>query len=86
MKHDHDLAAAIRARVAPEGIWTLGGAAQKRLSDSLSRLPKKEVSEDERRYPTSPEGLRAFLDGFFARHYFQVKIAWSNTLPAQPSN
>ena len=73
MDYDSDRAEAIRKLVAPDDIWTLGKAAQKLLMDLLRRLPKKDVSEEERRYPTSSEGLRVFLDGFFDRHFFQVQ-------------
>lgn len=73
MSYDRDRASAIRALVAPEDIWTLRESAESLLADALRHLPRKEVSEDERRYPTSPEGLRAFLDAFFARHYFQIQ-------------
>lgn len=73
MTYDHELAAAIQERVAPDGVWALRDTAQRLLADALKRLPKKDVSEDERRYPTSPEGLRAFVEALFARHYFQVQ-------------
>lgn len=59
--------------LSPQRMFGLYEILLSLLIDSLGRLPKKEVSEEERRYPTSPEGLRAFLDGFFARHYFQIQ-------------
>lgn len=42
-------------------------------SRHLRRLPEKLVSEHETRYSTSPEGMHAFLDVFFARHFFQIQ-------------
>lgn len=43
------------------------------LGYQIGRLPRKEVSENETRYPETREGMRAFLDVFFARHFFQVQ-------------
>jgi hypothetical protein len=57
----------------PEGIWRLSDAIESLLQRQLNRLPRKKVSEEESRYPTTPAGMREFLDGFFARHYFQIQ-------------
>ena len=70
---DRDYAAEIRVMVAPDDVWTLNKSIDTILSQLLHRLPPKDVSDEERRYPTTPEGLRAFMDGFFARHYFQIQ-------------
>lgn len=43
------------------------------LRYQIGRLPRRKVSEDETRYPQTPEGMRAFLEVFFTRHYFQVQ-------------
>lgn len=43
------------------------------LKHQIGRLPRKKASEDETRYPETPEGMRAFLEVFFARHFFQVQ-------------
>ncbi len=56
--------------LCPDGIWRLSGVIESLLQRQLNRLPKKRVSEEESRYPTTPAGMREFLDGFFARHYF----------------
>ena len=39
----------------------------------MNSLPQGTVSEEETMYPTQPASMRAFLDTFFARHYFQVQ-------------
>lgn len=38
----------------------------------LESLPDKQVPETERRSPSGPAALRAYLNAFFARHLFQV--------------
>jgi len=57
----------------PSGTWVLTEAVRKLLRLHISRLPQQAASEQETRYPTNPAGMRAFLDVFFARHYFQVQ-------------
>jgi ribosomal protein RSM22 (predicted rRNA methylase) len=59
--------------LCPSGNWQLGDAMEKLLRLQINRLPQRAVPEEEVRYPTSPAGMRAFLDTFFARHYFQVQ-------------
>ncbi len=59
--------------LCPLGTWQLTEAVRKLLRLHLSRLPRQVTSEQEARYPTGPAGMRAFLDTFFARHYFQVQ-------------
>lgn len=39
----------------------------------LAKLPEKEVPEEERRSPSGPAALHAYLNAFFARHLFQVQ-------------
>lgn len=76
--YDRDYASEIRSLVAPDDVWTLSESIKKTLLQMLRKLPKKNVSDEERRYPTTPEGLRAFIDGFFARHYFQIQDSLIN--------
>ena len=73
MEHDPSLAAAIREIAAPNDVWTMRETPLRFLEEALRRLPKAEVSEEERRYPTTPQGMRAFMDRFFARHFFQTQ-------------
>ena len=67
------LVSAVRDRLAPDGVWTLRERMQSLLRDALGRLPRGKVAESEERYPTSPQGVRAFLNSLFARHFFQVQ-------------
>jgi SAM-dependent methyltransferase len=53
--------------------WNLSDYMRSALERQIARLPKAVVSEDETRYPTTPAGMRAFLEVFFNRHYFQVQ-------------
>jgi len=73
MPCDQNLRAAIQEVLAPNGVWELQGNVGSLFSGSIARLPKGDVSDEERRYPTTRMGLRAFMDGFFARHYFRVQ-------------
>ena len=59
--------------VCPSGIWQLNQRMESLLEQQLRRLPRGRVSEEESRYPTTRQGMRAFLDIFFARHYFQAQ-------------
>lgn len=59
--------------LCPDGTWRLTDVMKSALKLQLSRLPRGEVSEDERRYPTTPVGMRAFLVRFFTRHILQTQ-------------
>jgi len=59
--------------LAPHGIWRMSRAVEGVVRDSIGNLPRGSVSNDERRYPTTGEGMRAFLNAFFARHFVQVQ-------------
>jgi ribosomal protein RSM22 (predicted rRNA methylase) len=70
---DNRLRDFIQNELCPDGEWKLSDYMRSILERQISRLPKAIVSEDETRYPTTPAGMRAFLDVFFTRHYFQVQ-------------
>jgi hypothetical protein len=57
--------------LCPDGVWQLSDIVRSVLRYQLSRLPKSNVSEADTRYPTTPASMRAFLNVFFARHFFQ---------------
>ena len=59
--------------VCPSGIWRLSHRIESLLEQQLRRLPRGKVSDEESRYPTTKQGMRAFLDIFFTRHYFQAQ-------------
>jgi len=67
------LISATKDRLAPNSIWRLRGSTESLLRSTLDRLPGGKVSESEQRYPTTLQGVRAFLDSLFARHFFQVQ-------------
>ena len=65
-----------RQRVAPGDIWKLDSVFESLLKRQICSLPfSKNLSQLERRYPEDKKSLRAFLDKFFARHFFQVQNA-----------
>lgn len=59
--------------LCPEGTWKFRDVIEKILKSGINRYPRLKVSDEEAKYPTTPAGMRAFLDVFFARHYFQVQ-------------
>ncbi|MBL7154643.1 MAG: hypothetical protein ISS79_13095 [Phycisphaerae bacterium] len=63
----------IMKNLCPNGIWQLSRVMKSLLGYQISRLPRNKVSENETRYPETPQGMRAFLEVFFARHFFQVQ-------------
>ncbi len=68
-----ELHKAVISELCPEGNWRLTDTMETLLKRQISRLPRATVSQEETRYPTTPAGMRAFLDTFFARHYFQIQ-------------
>lgn len=63
----------IQGEICPEGIWRLTNVIRSVLRRQILQLPQREVSENETRYPTTPPGMRAFLETFFTRHFFQLQ-------------
>lgn len=54
--------------------WELTSTIGNLLKHAISSLPKhNNVSTSETRYPESQEGMRAFYEKFFARHFFQIQ-------------
>jgi ribosomal protein RSM22 (predicted rRNA methylase) len=51
----------------------LSGILKSILNRQINRLPKRKTSDEKTRYPDDPASMRAFLDTFFTRHYFQVQ-------------
>jgi len=73
----------IKEILFPNDIWQLTPLIENILKRQLLKLPKREVSQVEQRYPTLPSGMRAFLDKFYARHYFQVQNSLFDYLTSQ---
>jgi len=73
MSMNNELYEKVFEELCPNGNWQLDDTVEKLLRLQINRPPRKAVSDEEIRYPTSPAGMRAFLDTFFARHYFQVQ-------------
>ncbi len=63
----------VQEELCPNGVWQLRDTMESVLRCQILKLPKRDVSKDESRYPVTREGMRAFLDIFFARHYFQTQ-------------
>ena len=64
----------IKAILAPDGCWQIQEDILEILQQEINRLPnKKDVSEQQCRYPETPAAMRAFLEKFFVRHFFQVQ-------------
>jgi len=56
-----------------DGIWRISNVMKSVLQYQISRMDKREVNEDETRYPKSQAGMRSFLKKFFTRHYLQAQ-------------
>ena len=63
----------VQEKVCPNNVWDLTDAVRSVLRYQINQLPRRRVSESETRYPTTPAGMRSFLETFFTRHYFQVQ-------------
>lgn len=63
----------VEAKLCPDGQWQLSRLVESLLRRKINSLPKRKVTEEETRYPLDFAGMRAFLETFFARHYFQVQ-------------
>ena len=63
----------VREELCPGNIWVLSEVMEKILRYQINHLPKGKVSDEKTRYPDDKTSMRAFLDTFFARHYFQVQ-------------
>jgi ribosomal protein RSM22 (predicted rRNA methylase) len=63
----------VQDRLSPGGIWQLMEPTRSVLRHQISLLPKRSVSEIDARYPVTPASMRAFLEDFFTRHYFQIQ-------------
>lgn len=63
----------IKSEICPYGIWNLSERVENILKRQIGRLPNKSVSEEETMYPSTASGMRAFLEVFFSRHYFQIQ-------------
>jgi hypothetical protein len=63
----------IKSEICPDGIWKLSDRIKNVLMRQIGRLPNKSVSEEEAMYPSTASGMRAFLEVFFSRHYFQIQ-------------
>jgi len=59
--------------LCPDDNWVFRKNIKALLERKISCLPKTKVSDEETKYPTTPAGMRAFLDNFFARHFFQIQ-------------
>ena len=69
--------------LCPDGIWQLSDAVKSVLRYQISRLPRSNVSETDTRYPTTPASMRAFLDVFFTRHFFQSQNSLIDYMTSQ---
>ena len=69
--------------LCPDGIWQLSDAVRSVLRYQISRLPRSNVSETDTRYPTTPASMRAFLDIFFTRHFFQAQNSLIDYITSQ---
>jgi hypothetical protein len=64
----------VKELLAPNELWTMRPSIEEILKFEMASLPHgEEILKLERRYPTTAAALRAFLNAFFARHFFQIQ-------------
>jgi hypothetical protein len=73
----------IKLEICPDGIWKLSDRLKNVLRRQIGRLPNKSVSEEEAMYPNTASGMRAFLEVFFSRHYFQIQNSLLNYIESE---
>ena len=56
-------------------VWLLSKHLKSLLRRQMQKLPSREVSENDTRYPVDEAGMKAFLETFFTRHIFQVQCS-----------
>ncbi len=63
----------VKETVSPFELFALSPIVSRVLQNAISRLPKKDVSDDEQRCPTTRSGVRANLESLFVRHFHQMQ-------------
>jgi ribosomal protein RSM22 (predicted rRNA methylase) len=63
----------VKETLCPDGVWQFSKTMHSIFKMLITRFPYRQVAETEERYPTTKNGMGAYLDKFFARHYFQVQ-------------
>lgn len=74
----------VKEELCPEGIWKFSDSMLSIFKSAINRFPNGETSETEERYPTTRNGMKAYLDKFFARHYFQVQDSFLDYMVSEP--
>ena len=73
----------VREILCPERIWQFSDVIHPVYKKAVRKFPLKETSQEQERYPTTRDGMGAYLDKFFARHYFQVQESILTYLSSQ---
>ncbi len=68
----------VRELLCPEDIWQFSNQMNQVYKNAIRKFPLKQVTVEQERYPTTADGMGAYLDKFFARHYFQVQESFLN--------
>ncbi|MFA6185964.1 MAG: hypothetical protein WC770_01965 [Phycisphaerae bacterium] len=63
----------VKEKLCSDGIWHFSDFMLSIYKNIIARFPCRDVAETEERYPTTKDGMGAYLDKFFARHYFQIQ-------------
>lgn len=74
----------VEEELCPEGIWKFSDSMLSIFKSAINRFPNGETTEMEERYPTTRNGMKAYLDKFFARHYFQVQDSLLDYMVSEP--
>ena len=74
----------VKEELCPEGIWKFSDSMLSIFKSAINRFPNGETSETEEWYPTTRNGMKAYLDKFFARHCFQVQDSLLDYMVSEP--
>lgn len=80
-----DIKEFLTKQLCPNDQWQLSTAMERVLRRQINRLPKDCVSDQEARYPTTPAGMRVFLQKFFVRHYLQIQDSLLDFITSEES-
>jgi len=80
----NDIKKLTKEDLCPKGIWKFSDSMLTIFKRAIRRFSSGDTTEEEERYPTTRIGMKAYLDKFFARHYFQVQDSLLDSMISEP--
>lgn len=60
----------VKQQLCPDGIWQFSDLMESVYKTAIKKFPLRETSEEQERYPTTKNGMGAYLDKFFCSSLF----------------